>query len=56
LLNILLPDEMTLMAQGADEVNVVVQELKGGQAAASSQPSASSQSGTSTPTIGDLRQ
>jgi len=56
LLNILLADEVTLMAQGADEVNVIAQGLKGAQASAPSQSVTSSQSGAKSPTIGDLRQ
>jgi len=59
LINILLPDETTFLAQGADEVNVMAEEVKGGQAApglpaAQAQP-ALGQAGVSAPTIGDLR-
>jgi len=49
LLNILLPDEAELLAQGAREVDEVAQQVQKAQGAASDTP------GTGIPTVGDLR-
>ena len=50
LLNILEPDEITLLAEGADEVNVIAAQVNAGQRPSAAPPA------TAAPTIGDLKQ